>query len=126
MKTQVLFAAIILASAAVAGCTHVPDGTPREIALNVTTEMAKCDAYQHDVLAGSYDPGHKTIALHMSRGSVDILCSAPGYKDKRVSIVPDDSSLGFFGKLVPDFGPVNYYKGDYPASVQIAMERAPA
>jgi hypothetical protein len=43
----------------------------------------------------------------------------------RVSIVPDESALGFVGKLVPDFGPTNYYKSAYPESVQISMERAP-
>jgi len=39
--------------------------------------------------------------------------------------VPDDSNLGGVGKLVADFGPVNYFRGAYPKSVQIAMERAP-
>jgi hypothetical protein len=118
--------AILIACVALAGCTSVPNGAPEEITLNVSPEMATCDAYQHQELVGSYDPGRKTIALRKSRGSTDIFCSAPGYKDMRVSIVPDDSSLGFFGKLVMDFGPINYFKGDYPASVQILMERAPA
>jgi hypothetical protein len=115
----------IIASAALAGCMTVPDGTPQEIALSVTPEMAKCDAYQHGNLVGSYDAGRKTIALRKSRGSADIICSAPGYKDIRVSIVPDDSNLGGVGKAVADFGPVNYFKGAYPGSVQIMMERAP-
>jgi hypothetical protein len=125
LKTQNLFGAIIIASAALAGCTTVPDGMPQEIALSVTPEMAKCDAYQHGNLVGSYDQGRKTIALRKSRGSADIFCSAPGYKDMRVSIVPDESALGFVGKLVPDFGPTNYYKSAYPESVQITMDRAP-
>ena len=125
MKTQYLFGAIII-GAALAGCAAVPDGTPQEIALNVTPEMAKCDAYQHDVLVGSYDAGRKTIALRKSRGSANIICSAPGYKDIRVSIVPDESTLDFLGKVVVDFGPTNYFQSAYPKSVQIAMERAPA
>lgn len=125
MRTQYLFGAVIVASAALAGCTAVPNGTLQEISLNVTPEMAKCDAYQHDVLVGSYDQGRKTIALLKSRGSANIFCSAPGYKDIRVSIVPDESALGFVGKLVPDFGPTNYYESAYPKTVQIAMEPAP-
>lgn len=125
MKTQDLFGAIIIAGAALAGCTAVPNGMPQEIALSVTPEMAKCDAYQHGSLVGSYDQGRKTIALRTSRGSADIFCSAPGYKDIRVSIVPDESALGFVGKLDPDFGPANYYNNAYPKNVQIAMERAP-
>ena len=125
MKTQSLFGAIIITSAALAGCMTVPVGTPQEIALSVTPEIAKCDAYQHDVLVGSYDQGRKTITLRNSRGSADIFCSAPGYKDIRVNIVPDDSNLGGVGKLVADFGPVNYFNGAYPGSVQIMMERAP-
>ena len=126
MKTQYLFGAIIIASAALAGCTAVPHGTPQEIALSVTPEMAKCDAYQQGNLVGSYNAGRKTIALRKSRGSTDIICSAPGYKDMRVSIVPDDSNLGGVGALIVDFGPINYFRGAYPSSVQIAMERAPA
>jgi hypothetical protein len=125
LKTQSLFRAIIIASAALAGCTTVPDGMPQEIALSITPEMAKCDAFQHGNLVGSYDQGRKTIALRKSRGSADIFCSAPGYKDVRVSIVPDDSNLGGIGKLVTDFGPVNYYHAAYPSSVQITMDRAP-
>ena len=125
MKLHNLAGVIGIISAAVAGCTTVPDGTPQEIALSVAPETAKCDAYQHGVPVGSYDAGRKTIALRKSRGSADIICSAPGYKDMRVSIVPDDSNLGNVGKVVADFGPVNYFKGAYPSSVQIVMERAP-
>jgi hypothetical protein len=125
LKTHNLLGAIVIASAALAGCTTVPEGTPQEIALSVTPEMAKCDAYQNGNLIGSYDQGRKTIALRKSRGSADIFCSAPGYKDIRVSIVPDDSNLGGVGKLVADFGPINYFKAAYPSSVQITMDRAP-
>ena len=114
LKTQNLFGAIIIASAPLTGCTAVPDGTPQEIALSVAPEMAKCDAYQHGALVGSYDQGRKTIALRKSRGSADIFCSAPGYKDMRVSIVPDDSNLGGVGKLIVDFGPINYFQSVYP------------
>jgi hypothetical protein len=126
LKIRDLAGAVGIICAALAGCTAVPDGTPQEIALSVVPEMAKCDAYQHGNLVGSYDTGRKTIALRKSRGSADIFCSAPGYKDVRVSIVPDESALGFVGKLVPDFGPTNYYKSAYPESVQISMERAPS
>ena len=126
MKTRYLFGVIAIASGALAGCATMPDGTPQEIALSVTPEMAKCDAYQHGSLVGSYDPSRKTIPVRRSRGSADIICSAPGYKDIRVSIVPDDSSLGFVGKIIVDFGPIDYATVAYPSTVQIAMERAPA
>ena len=125
MKLHNLAGAVVLVGVAISGCTTVPVGTPQEIALSVAPEMAKCDAYQHGNLVGSYDPSRKTIALQKSRGSADIICSAPGYKDIRVSIVPDDSNLGGVGKLIADFGPINYFRGAYPSSVQIAMERAP-
>jgi len=126
LKTQYRFGAIVLACAALAGCTYVTEGTPQEISLSVAPETATCDAYQHGARVGTYDPSRKTISVGKSRGSADIVCSAPGYKDIRVSIVPDDSSLGFVGKLVVDFGPTNYFHGEYPKSLQIAMERAPA
>ena len=125
MNTRNLAGVVGIISAALSGCMTVPDGTPQEIALSVAPEMAKCDAYQHGDLVGSYDPSRKTIALRTSRGSANIMCTAPGYKDVMVSIVPDDSNLGGIGKLVVDFGPVNYFRGAYPGSVQIAMERAP-
>src|SRR3954469_10061894 len=124
LKTQYLFGAIAIAATALAGCTTLPAGTPEEIGLSVTPEMAKCDAFQQGVLVGSYDPARKTILLRKSRGSADIACSAPGYKDIRVSIVPDDSRWGFFGKLITDFGPINYSIGDYPRNIQVVMERA--
>jgi hypothetical protein len=126
LKTQYLFGAIIIASAALAGCAIVPDGTPQEIALSVAPEMAKCDAYQHGAVVGSYDPSRKTIMVQRSRGDADIFCSAPGYKDVRVSIVSDESAWGFAGKLVLDFGPIIYGRSEYPSSVQIVMEPAPA
>ena len=53
MKTQNLFSPIIIAGAVLAGCMTVPDGMPEEIALSVTPEMAKCDAYQQGKLVGS-------------------------------------------------------------------------
>jgi hypothetical protein len=124
LKIRDLAGAVGIIGAALAGCTYVPEGTPQEIALSVTPAMAKCDAYQHGNLVGSYDAGRQTIALQKNRGSTDIICSAPGYKDMRVSIVPDESALGFVGKLVPDFGPTNYYESAYPKSVQITMDRA--
>jgi hypothetical protein len=127
LKTQNLVGLIVIAGAALTGCAAVPDGTPQEIGLNVAPEMAKCDAYQQGNLVGTYDANRKTIAVRSSRGSADIVCTAPGYKDIRVSIVPDEGALGHFvGALVADFGPVNYFRSAYPSSVQIAMERAPA
>jgi hypothetical protein len=127
LKAQNRVGVILIAGAALAGCAAVPEGTPQEIGLSVAPEMAKCDAYQHGNLVGTYDANRKTIALRSSRGSADIVCTAPGYKDIRVSIVPDEGAFGhFFGAVVADFGPVNYFRNAYPPSVQIAMERAPA
>ena len=125
MKTRDLIG-LVAAGAALSGCMSVPDMTPQKITLSVSPEMAKCDAYQHGTLVGSYDPSRKTIPVQRSRGSADIFCSAPGYKDVRVSIVPDESAWGFAGKLVVDFGPINYGRSEYPSSVQIVMEPAPA
>jgi len=125
LKTRYLAGVVGIISAALAGCSAVPDGTPQEIGLSVTPEMAKCDAYQHGNLVGTYDANRKTIALRSSRGSADIVCSAPGYKDIRVSIVPDEGT-GFFSAIIADFGPINYSRSAYRKSVRVAMERAPA
>ena len=126
MKTHHLFGALV-AAAALSGCMSVPDTTPQEITLSISPEMARCNAYQHGAFVGSYDPSRKTIPLQRSRGSADIVCSAPGYMDQRVSIVPDESAWwGFGGKLVMDFGPINYGRSAYPSSVEIVMQPAPA
>ena len=127
MKTRYLAGVVGIISAALAGCSAVPDGTPQEIGLSVTPEMAKCDAYQHGNLVGTYDANRKMIAVRSSRGSADIVCTAPGYKDVRVSIVPDEGASGHFvGSVIADFGPINYSRSAYRKSVQVAMERAPA
>ena len=124
MKTHDLIG--LFAVAALSGCMPMPDTSPQEISLSVMPEMARCDAYQHGALVGTYDPGRKTIMLQRSRGSADIICSAPGYMDQRVSIVPDEGAWGFWGKPVVDFGPINYGRSAYPSSVDIVMQRAPA
>ena len=125
MKTRDLIG-LVATAATLSGCMSMPDTSPQEISLSVSPEMASCNAYQHGFLTGSYDPSRKTIMVQRSRGSVDIFCSASGYMDQRVSIVPDDSAWGFAGKLVVDFGPVNYGRSLYPSSVEIVMQRAPA
>ena len=125
MKTRDLIG-LVVAGAALSGCMSMPDATPQEITLSVSPAMASCNAYQHGAFVGSYDPSRKTILLQRSRGSTDIVCSAPGYMDQRVSIVPDESAWGFAGKLVLDFGPINYGRSEYPSSVQIVMQPAPA
>jgi hypothetical protein len=125
LKTRDLIG-LIVAGAALSGCMSVPDTTPQEISLSVMPEMAKCDAYQHGTVVGSYDPSQRTIMVQRSRGSAEIFCSAAGYKDQRVSIVPDESTWGFAGKLVVDFGPIIYGRSEYPSSVQIVMQPAPA
>ena len=125
LKTRDLIG-LVAAAAALGGCTTVVVGTPQEITLSVSPEMATCDAYQHGFLTGRYDPSRKTIMLQRSRGSADIRCSAPGYMDQRVSIVPDESAWGFGGKVVVDFGPINYGRSEYPRSIQIVMQPAPA
>ena len=112
----------VLVSAVLCGCASMTARPAQEIAISVMPEMAKCDAYQHGNLVGSYDTGSRTITVPANPGSLDILCSAPGYKDKRVSVVPDYRDSGRFGPLADDFGPIDRAK--YPASIQIEMEPA--
>jgi len=126
LKPHHLFGAIVLVAVVLSGCMSMPDTSPQEISLSVSPEMASCNAYQHGAVVGSYDPSRKVITVQRSRGSADIFCSAPGYMDQRVSIVPDESAWGFAGKLVMDFGPINYGRSQYPGSVEIVMQRAPA
>jgi len=112
---------VVAAAAALCGCASTVPGDSQDIQLSVMPEMARCDAVQHGMVVGSYDPARRAIAVPRSQGSVDIFCSAAGYKDKRINIVPDNSARGFAGVLTLDFGPVD---PSYPNSVQIEMEPA--
>ena len=129
MKTYRHLAAVIAAFAGLCGCTPfikapaVDVGT-RDIALDINPDTAQCEAFQQADQVGSYDSGRKVLTVPKSGSSLEILCSAPGYKDKRVVITPDDSSLGPAGFLVSDFGPIDYFLSSYPGNVRIVMERA--
>jgi hypothetical protein len=91
----------------------------QEIQLSVTPMTASCEALQHGDVVGRLDPSRQSIVVPKRPGSTEILCFAPGYKDKRVSFVPD---ADFFGSLLVDFGPADLLA--YPARVQIVMESA--
>jgi hypothetical protein len=121
LKTRHMNAAILIVAAALSGCASA-EGVSQEIQLSVNPQMARCDAYEHGNFIGTYDPSRQTLTVPTSRGSLDIRCSAPGYKDKRVTIVADGG--GVLGALLGDFGPVSYATISYPLTIQIVMDRA--
>lgn len=92
----------------------------QNIQLAITPMTAMCDAYQHDSVVSRLDPSTQSITVPKSPGSTDILCFAPGYKDRRVTIVPDNPDK--LAAFLTDFGPVNL--AVYPAQLQIVMEPA--
>jgi len=103
-----------------AGCTATVSGS-QTIALSVIPEAARCDAFQHSERVGSYDPTQRSIMVPKSMGSLDIICTAPGYKDKRVNIVPDNAAAGRIGGALIDYGPFTSRYG-YPGTLLITME----
>jgi len=120
----------IIAAACLCGCTtpliQAPNeqvGT-RDITLDINPDTAQCQAFQQAGPTGSYDSGRRVLTVPNSQLSLEILCSAPGYKDKRVVVMPDDNALGSVGFLVSDFGPIDYFISVYPKSVRIVMEPA--
>jgi hypothetical protein len=122
--------AAIIAAAALCGCTtpliQAPNeqvGT-RDITLDINPTTAQCQAYQQAGPTGSYDPGRRVLTVPNSQSSLEILCSAPGFKDKRVVVEPGDNFLGPVGFLVSDFGPIDYFLSAYPGRVRIVMEPA--
>ena len=120
MKIHQRVGLTLVVTAVLCGCASMTERPPQQIAISVMPEVAKCDAYQHGNLVGSYDTSRKTITVPASPGSLDIVCSAPGFKDKRVNVVPDYRDSGTFGALAVDFGPIDAAK--YPGSIQIVME----
>lgn len=111
-----------------AGCATMDDQPPpnaqiQDIALIIMPETAQCQAFQAATPTGIYDPGGKILTVPRSHDSLEILCSAPGYKDKRVVLVPDTSgSLGPASFLLADFGPVDYFHSSYPDLVAIDLD----
>ena len=112
---------LIAVAGALSGCASTKlDYSPQEIALTVMPAMASCGAYQAGgQLVGRYDPTRGAIVVPKSLGRTDIVCTAPGYKDKRVSIASGEGVRGYRSYLV-DFGVVPAL--GYPASLEIALE----
>jgi hypothetical protein len=99
------------------GCMSVPEmAEPQVIALSVMPQTAHCDAFQHGNVVGSYDPVQGSVTVPRNEGGVQIFCIAPGYKDVRVSLQPENG----FSILLSDFGPVDV--AGYPSPVQIVMQ----
>jgi len=114
---QVVFVAL---AGVLSGCGSTKlDNSPQEIALTVMPAMASCDAYQTGNLVGHYDATRGAIIVPTSLGRTDIICSAPGFKDKRVSIAPGDDATGYRRYLI-DFGVVPALP--YPGALEISLE----
>jgi hypothetical protein len=79
-----------------------------------------CEARQNNIVVGRYDSGRQSISVPNSPGATDILCFADGYKDKRITMVPDGP--GILRVLLIDFGPIDM--PGYQNPIQIAMEPA--
>ena len=113
--------------ACLGGCSVTHDMGPlnaemQQITLNILPETAQCQALEAATPTGMYDPGRKVLTVPKSRESLEILCSADGFKDKRVVLIADDNRLGFASFILGDFGPVDYFHSSYPESVAIQMD----
>jgi hypothetical protein len=119
IATKIMFAAL---AGALSGCASTKlDNSPQEIALTVMPAMASCEAYQAGTMVGRYDPTRGAITVPKSPGRTDIVCVAPGYKDKRVSIAPGDGETSY-RRYLTDLGGVRPL--GYPAALEIALEPA--
>ena len=112
----------VVCAVMLSGCTANVMGS-QTIALAVIPPSAQCDAFEHSERVGSYDANQRTLTVPKSLGSLDIVCSAPGYKDKRVNVVPDNNAAGKAGAALLDYGPFGGRIG-YPQTVLITMESA--
>jgi hypothetical protein len=111
---------LVAFAGALVGCQSTKlDNSPQEIALTVMPAMANCDAYQAGQLVGRYDATRSAIVVPKSLGRTDIVCVAPGYKNKRVSIGRGDGATGY-RRYLTDFGIVTAL--NYPGALEIALE----
>lgn len=114
------WAGLAVLAATLCGCASMNKVGSQDIQLDITPMMAICEAYQSGEVVGRYDPSRQSITVPERSGSTDIVCLAPGYKDKRITVVPDSPAV--FGALLIDFGPVD--RTTYPGRLQIVMEPA--
>jgi hypothetical protein len=119
LKTFIVFV-MVISAAALCGCADMREAGSQEIQLAVSPMTAACDALQHDAIVGRSNPGQQSITVPKSPGATDVVCYAPGYKDKRITVVPD--SPGVLGAVLTDLGPVQM--AAYPGRLQIVMEPA--
>jgi hypothetical protein len=104
-------------AAGLSGCMTMPAGAgPQEIALSVMPQTAHCDALQQGNVVGSYDAARGSVTVPRSGDGVQIFCIAPGYKDVRVALQPENG----FSIWLSDFGPLDV--AGYPSPVQIVMQ----
>jgi hypothetical protein len=109
------------------GCTVMHDAGPRnmqtqDIAVDIMPATAQCQAFEAATATGVYDSGRRILTVPKSRESLEILCSAAGYKDKRIVLISGDYELGTAGFFLSDFGPVDYFYSSYPDRVAINMD----
>jgi hypothetical protein len=106
--------------ATLSGCASMKETGSSDVQLSVTPAAAMCEARQNGIVVGRYDSGRQSISVPNSPGATDIVCFADGYKDKRITMVPDGP--GRLRGLLIDFGPIDM--PGYGTKIQIAMELA--
>ena len=125
---KILALSSLLAAGLLSGCMVMQDNSPRtaetqQIALTLSPDTAQCQAFQAATPTGTFDPGRKVLTVPRSHDSLEILCFADGYKDKRIVLVADTAgSLGGAAFFLADFGPVDYFYSAYPDQVSIALD----
>jgi hypothetical protein len=112
--------AVVAAAVALSGCASMNASGSSDVQLSVIPMTAMCEARQNGVVVGRYDSSRQSITVPNSPGATDILCFANGFKDKRITMVPDGP--GVLRALLVDFGPIDM-RG-YRTNIQIAMEPA--
>jgi hypothetical protein len=114
------WAVLAAALAPLSGCASMNEAGSSDVQLSVTPMTAMCEAHQQGVVVGQYDSSRQSINVPNSPGATDIVCFANGYKDKRITMVPDGP--GVLRGLLVDFGPIDM--PGYQTKIEIAMEPA--
>lgn len=92
-------AAIVLASAALAGCASIISGTSQEVAVNTKPAGAACDLERDGRLIGHIDQTPGSVVVTRRNSSILVECTKTGYDDA-AGTNENDVEAWVFGNLL--------------------------
>lgn len=125
--------AALLASAILAGCASLTQGTSQTINFSVTPSNATCTVTRDgEGELGSLSRSQRALTVSKDKDDLIVSCQAPGYAEKTQRVRSTTQTEGMMSFLFLDLGITDMVTGAmwaYPAVVSVAMQpldQAPA